>query len=59
MRVSIAFDESMVMFAKDDDSAVLDLVAHFLGMATHHNVNSAPSAITALEVISRAGPVPV
>ena len=28
-----------------DDPTVLDLVAHFLGIATHHNDNAAPSAI--------------
>ncbi|MDO8884553.1 MAG: hypothetical protein U0934_17565 [Pseudotabrizicola sp.] len=27
----------------DDDQATLDLVAHFLGIATHHNINAAPS----------------
>jgi len=30
-----------------DDPIVMDLVAHFLGIATHHNDNVAPSAILA------------
>jgi hypothetical protein len=41
-----------VMVTGDDDLTVLDLVAHFLGIAMHHNDNKAPSAIAALEVIS-------
>lgn len=43
----------MIVFAVDDDPAVLDLVVHFLGIATHHNVNAAPSE-EAPEVNSRA-----
>jgi hypothetical protein len=27
-----------------EDPAALDLVAHFLGLATHDNINAAPSA---------------
>lgn len=30
--------------AVDDDPAVLDLVAHFLGIATHDNINAAPTS---------------
>ncbi|MEM5477375.1 hypothetical protein [Pacificibacter sp. AS14] len=53
MRVLVTFNDSTVSFAEDDDSAVLDLVAHFLGIATYDNDNNAPTAITALEVISK------
>ncbi len=38
-----------------DDLAVLDLVAHFLGIATHHNINAAPSAAPRLVVVTEAG----
>lgn len=34
----------MALMAADDDSAVLDLVAHFLGLATHDNVNTLPQS---------------
>ncbi len=44
----------MKVLAGYDDPTALDLVAHFLGIAMHHNDNAAPSAIPALEVISRA-----
>ena len=27
-----------------DDQAILDLVAHFMGIAVHDNINAAPSA---------------
>lgn len=37
-----------------DDPMVLDLVAHFLGIVTHHNDNAVPSAIAALEVSPEA-----
>lgn len=38
-----------LLLACDGDQAILDLVAHFLGIATHHNINAAPSsAIVAL-----------
>lgn len=42
----------MKVIAVDDDQAMLDLVAHFLGIVTHDNVNAAPSATAAVEVIS-------
>lgn len=44
----------MKVLAVDDDQAMLDLLVHFLGIATHHNVNAAPSATAALKVISEA-----
>ena len=42
----------MKVHALDDDQAMLDLVMHFLGIATHHNVNAAPSAMTVLKSVS-------
>lgn len=35
----------MRVVAMDGDQAMLDLVVHFLGIATHHNINAAPSAV--------------
>lgn len=35
----------MKEFVLRDDPAVLDLVAHFLGIATHDNVNAPPSCL--------------
>jgi hypothetical protein len=43
--------ELNVIVTGDFDLTVLDLVAHFLGIAMHHNDNKAPSA---LKVISEA-----
>lgn len=37
----------MKVFVGFDDPTALDLVAHFLGIAVHHNDNVAPSAISA------------
>tara|TARA_R110002051_G_scaffold63765_2_gene116014 strand:- start:1537 stop:1710 length:174 start_codon:yes stop_codon:yes gene_type:complete len=37
-----------------DDPTVMDLVAHFLGIATYHNDNVTPSAIAAVNVYSVA-----
>lgn len=42
----------MKVLAVNDDQAVLDLVVHFLGIATHHNINAAPSSKAVFEVIS-------
>lgn len=42
----------MKVLAVDDDQAILDLVAHFLGIATYHNVNAAPSVAATLKAIS-------
>ncbi|MBU2935037.1 MULTISPECIES: hypothetical protein [Pacificibacter] len=53
MSVLVTFNDSTVLFAEDDDSAVLDLVAHFLGIATYHNDNNAPTAIPALKVTAK------
>ncbi len=35
----------MKEFVFRDDPALLDLVAHFLGIATHDNVNAPPSGL--------------
>lgn len=43
----------MKVVAIYDDPTALDLVAHFLGLVTHHNDNAVPSAKAALKVISR------
>ena len=37
----------MKVRAVENDHAMLDLVSHFLGIATHHNINAAPSATVA------------
>lgn len=42
----------MKVLAFEDDGATLDLVAHFLGIATHHNVNAAPAATAAFKANS-------
>ena len=42
----------MKVLAFEDDGATLDLVAHFLGIATHHNVNAAPAATAAFKAKS-------
>ncbi|RFP88267.1 hypothetical protein DZK27_09255 [Rhodobacteraceae bacterium 63075] len=41
----------MQLVAIDDDGAALDLVAHFLGIASHDNVNAAPSCAAGPEAI--------
>lgn len=41
----------MIVLAVNDDHAVMDLVAHFLGIVTHHNINAAPSKKVALEIV--------
>lgn len=38
----------MIEFVDFQDGAVLDLVVHFLGIATHDNMNSAPSCVARL-----------
>lgn len=43
----------MEVLAFGSDEAVLDLVAHYLGIAVHHNINAAPSTVSKQEV----GPV--
>lgn len=45
-----ADDPGRVMknFSIYNDEAVLDLVAHFLGIATHDNINAAPSGLERL-----------
>ena len=54
MRVLVVYDDPMVLVEGYDDPMALYLVAHFLGIATHHNDNAAPSAIPAIEAISGA-----
>ena len=36
----------MKVYTVYNDQAVFDLVAHFLGIATHANINAAPAAIS-------------
>lgn len=45
-------NDHTIIVADYDDPSVLDLVAHFLGIAMHHNVNEAPSSIAAIKVTS-------
>lgn len=54
MKVLAGFDDPTVLVAGYDDPTALDLVAHFIGIAMHHNDNAAPSAIAELKVISGA-----
>lgn len=44
----------MEVFAFDRDEAVLDLLVHFLGIATHHNINAAPSKVSTHGIKLRA-----
>lgn len=46
------YDGPTAVVADYDDASVLDLVAHFLGIAVHHNVNAAPSSIVAIKVMT-------
>ncbi|MBF9060109.1 hypothetical protein HKCCSP123_13055 [Rhodobacterales bacterium HKCCSP123] len=49
----------MNVIIQGEDHAVLDLVAHFLGLATHDNVNAAPAMSMARDVViqgERLGP---
>lgn len=52
MKVVTVYDNPTWRMAGYDELIVLELVAHFLGIATHHNDNSAPSPIAALEFIT-------
>ncbi|NKX45923.1 hypothetical protein [Roseicyclus persicicus] len=45
----------MQVFAVENDLATLDLVAHFLGIAVHHNINAAPSPRLTLTVVAPSG----
>lgn len=45
----------MELLAFDSDEAVLELVVHFLGIATHHNINAAPSSVAKQGPDTRAG----
>ena len=47
----------MQVSAIDHDPAALDLVAHFLGIATHDNVNAAPAHGAAPKVHSDMAPL--
>jgi hypothetical protein len=53
MKVLLVYEDLTVPIAGYDDPLVLELVAHFLGIATHHNKNAAPSASARLHVISK------
>jgi hypothetical protein len=44
----------MEVLAFHRDEAVLELLVHFLGIATHHNINAAPSKVSTDEVKLRA-----
>lgn len=52
MKVLLVYEDLTVPIAGYDDPLVLELVAHFLGIATHHNKNAAPSPSSRLQVIS-------
>ncbi|GEM_PF-6273722 len=52
MTVIMFYDDPKVPLPSYDNPIMLDLVAHFLGIATHHNDNCAPSTDAALDVIS-------
>ena len=39
----------MEVLAFDSDEAVLELVVHFLGIATHDNINAAPSTFSKVQ----------
>lgn len=41
----------MKVYAYYGDRVMMDLVAHFLGIATHHNINAAPSMAPVLAVL--------
>lgn len=44
MRVSVVCSDPTVTIESNNDLFALDLVAHFLGMATYHNDNISPAA---------------
>ncbi|MGB5863260.1 MAG: hypothetical protein WBG95_03080 [Sulfitobacter sp.] len=51
--VLVACPNNPAVFVADyEDLNALDLVAHFLGIAMHDNVNAAPSSLTANKGIS-------
>ena len=43
MKVSVVFDDPSLVITGDNEPFVLDLVAHFLGVAMHDNDNARPS----------------
>ena len=43
----------MEVLAFESDEAVLELVVHYLGIATHHNINAAPSTVSTQTVTPR------
>lgn len=55
MEVLTVYGDPTVLLAGYDDPAILDLVAHFLGIATHNNDNAAPKANAVFGVISGKG----
>jgi len=44
----------MKVVSVNDYQAILDLVEHYLGIATHHNINASPSEQAAKEVFKKA-----
>jgi len=48
----------MEVLVFDSDEAVLELVAHFLGVATHHNINAAPSTVSTQEMNPKVKKLP-
>lgn len=44
----------MEVLAFDSDEAVLELIVHFLGIATHHNINAPPSSVSSQKFGTRA-----
>ena len=46
MKVSVVFDDPAVQIAGNCGALELELVAHFLGMATHDNNNGPPAVRT-------------
>lgn len=46
MKVFMTYEGLMVPFTQYDDPLMLDLVAHFLGIALHQNDNACPTALS-------------
>ena len=49
----------MKEFVFHDDHAVMDLVAHFLGIATHDNINAPPSGMARMGERGATGSAPL
>jgi hypothetical protein len=50
MNVLVTYESPTDLVLGHGDSMLMDLVAHFLGIATHHNDNTAPSTIAPLKL---------